>query len=101
MAKQVSKRNVRSVGSTKRKSSAMPSPFHIFFEKENYIFLYVGVALCIVGFYLLSVGPWDSSVSLVAAPLILLLSYLVIFPLSMFYKKRSASKSEEINNLTE
>ena len=76
----------------KRKSKLqkqnVESPFKNYWGKENYILLIVGIAVVFVGFYLMSFGPWDNPISLTISPLVLLVAYLVIFPLSIFYKKK-------------
>jgi len=66
------------------------SPFANYWEKENYIFLAIGIISLIVGYTLMGQGEWDNSVSLSVSPIILLLAYLVFFPLSVFYKKKSS-----------
>ncbi len=75
------------------------SPFSIYWEKKNYIFLGLGFALLIVGYYVMSLGSWDSSTSLILSPIILVVAYLLIFPLSIFSRKRkTANSSQEEKN---
>ncbi len=78
-----------------KKKSAAPkknlvSPFKIYWEKKNYIFLFLGFALLILGYYVMSIGPWDSTASLVISPIILVIAYILIFPLSIFSKKKES-----------
>ncbi len=75
------------------------SPFTLSFTKENYILLGLGVFVLVLGFFFLSVGPWDSTTSLVIAPLVLMFAYAVIFPLSILWKKKQEVKAnnEPIN----
>lgn len=78
-----------------KKKSAAPkknlvSPFKIYWEKKNYIFLFLGFALLILGYYIMSIGPWDSTASLVISPIILVIAYILIFPLSIFSKKKES-----------
>ncbi|NWF88287.1 MAG: hypothetical protein HXY50_02370 [Ignavibacteriaceae bacterium] len=83
----------------KKKSAtktAYSSPFSIYWEKKNYLFLILGFALLIIGYYIMSLGPWDSAESLIISPIILVLAYLFIFPLSIFAKKKAASENEQI-----
>ncbi len=86
MAKQV-KRKSRTA---KAKSV---SPFKNYWNKPNYIILGVGLAILIIGFYLMTFGPWDNPVSLTLSPLVLLIAYLIIFPLAILYKKKKDSGS--------
>ena len=69
------------------------SPFNIYWDKKNYLFLFLGFALLIVGYYVMSLGSWDSTESLIFSPIILVIAYILIFPLSIFSKKKGmASK---------
>lgn len=80
---------------TKTKSErrvSVQSPFHLYLGKENFIILGVAVVLTVLGFVLMGTGSWDSTESLVFAPIVLFVSYVVLIPLSMFFKKK---KSEE------
>jgi len=65
------------------------SPFSNYWEKENYIFLIIGIISLIIGYVLMAQGKWDNSVSLSLSPVILLVAYLVFFPLSIFYRKKA------------
>jgi membrane protein YdbS with pleckstrin-like domain len=75
------------------------SPFKIYWEKQNYIFLALGFVLIVAGFYFMTIGPWDSFSSLVISPLLLFIAYILIFPASIFYRKKKElqeSKDKEI-----
>lgn len=63
------------------------SPFANYWQKENYIFLALGIFSLILGYVLMAQGEWDNTLSLTISPIILLIAYLVFFPLSVFYKK--------------
>lgn len=75
----------------------LPSPFNIYWEKNNYIILIVGVILTFIGYYLMSIGPWNSNESLVYSPIILFIAYVIIFPLAIVYRRKKQQNSE-INN---
>ena len=73
------------------------SPFKNYWDKSNYLLLSVGVLVLIVGFYLMTFGPWDNPISLSVSPIVLLIAYLIIFPLSILYKKKkNHSKTEDV-----
>lgn len=79
----------------------MLSPFSIYWEKKNYLFLFAGFAFLIIGYYVMSIGSWDSTESLFLSPIILVAAYLFIFPLSIFSRKKSAAeKSQEQKDQT-
>ncbi|MCF7811855.1 DUF3098 domain-containing protein [bacterium] len=57
--------------------------------KPNLILFLVGVAILIIGFLLMSIGPWDNPLSRSVAPIVLLVGYLIVFPAAIFYRKSS------------
>ncbi len=71
------------------------SPFQNYWTKNNYLLLGVGILVLIIGYFLMSQGPWDNPLSLTIAPLVLLIAYVIIFPLSIMYKKKSDNSGSE------
>ncbi|NOX66999.1 MAG: DUF3098 domain-containing protein [Chlorobi bacterium] len=69
------------------------SPFKDYWRKENIIFLSIGIVLLIIGYWLMSLTPWDNPIALNFSPIVLLIAYLIFIPLSIFYKKKSVNKS--------
>jgi membrane protein YdbS with pleckstrin-like domain len=88
MAKKVIKKH------TKQTKKASVSPFNIYWEKKNYYLLIAGFLIIITGFYFMSIGSWNSFPSLVISPILLIIGYVLVFPLSIFYRKKSSPKSE-------
>jgi hypothetical protein len=88
MAKTVKKRSVKSV------KKQQVSPFGIYWEKKNYLYFSAGLVLLVIGFYFMSIGNWDSFESLVISPVILTIAYILIFPLSIFSKKKEKDIQE-------
>lgn len=80
--------------STAKSIKKLPSPFQIYWEKQNYILLIVGVLMLIIGYYVMSIGSWDSFTSLVVSPIILFIAYVLIFPASILLRKKSDSEKE-------
>ena len=76
----------------KKEKKAFVSPFKDYWTKENYIILGVGLVIVIIGFLLMSQGPYDNPISLHVSPIVLLIAYLIIFPLAILFKKK---KSQE------
>jgi membrane protein YdbS with pleckstrin-like domain len=94
MAKKVQKRRARV-----QQKKTTESPFKIYWEKQNYILLLIGFIFLLIGFYLLAQGPWDSTTSLVLSPIFLFIAYIIIFPASIFFRKKreeKINKEEEI-----
>ncbi len=89
MAKTVKKRRVK----TTKKTYA--SPFNIYWEKKNYFFFYLGFLLLIIGYYAMSIGKWNSIPSLVFSPIILVITYIIVFPAAILYRNKNKSEQEE------
>ncbi len=95
MAKKVKKKSFRKT----RKSATPVSPFSIYWSKQNYYFLFLGFAVIILGFYLMSIGPWDSFPSLVVSPILLILGYILIFPASIFFRRKNKKENSKDTNI--
>jgi membrane protein implicated in regulation of membrane protease activity len=89
MAKTVRKRN------TKSSKKAFSSPFKIYWEQKNYFFFYLGFILLIVGYYVMSLGKWNSTASLIFSPIILVVAYIIIFPAAILYRNRKKTAEGE------
>lgn len=83
--------------SSKSESRSSSLTFKNYWDSKNYILLFVGLAILIIGNVLMAQGPWDNPVSLTIAPVVLLIGYLVIVPLSIMYSKKK-DYFEEDNN---
>lgn len=92
MTKAVKKRTVKTTKKT------FVSPFSIYWDKTNYILLFAGILFVIVGFYVMSIGNWDSTASLVVSPIILFIGYIIIFPLSILFRKKSSEEVVETSS---
>ena len=93
MAKQIKKKTIRQT----KKTSA--SPFNMYWEKKNYYLLALGLVSTIIGFYFMTIGPWDSVSSLVISPILLFIAYIIIFPLSMFLRKKTEKAQTQENEI--
>ena len=83
----------------KQTKKASVSPFNIYWEKKNYYLLALGLVVTIIGFYFMNLGPWDSFSSLVLSPIILFIAYIIIFPLSIFLRKKSEKEQPRDNEI--
>lgn len=93
MAKKVKTRHA------KQTKKVRVSPFNIYWGKKNYQFLILGIAVVIIGFYVMSMGEWNSFSSLVISPILLVAGYVLIFPLSIFYKKKDEKELKQDSNV--
>ena len=89
MAQKIKKKSIKQTKKT------FISPFNIYWEKKNYYILALGLLLTVIGFYFMTKGPWDSFSSLVISPIILFITYIVIFPLSIFLRKKSEKEKTQ------
>ncbi len=78
MAKKDFKKQRKSVSSSLKNS----------FRKENLYLFIASIAVIVLGYIALSRGPWNSFLSLTVAPILLVLGYCVMIPLSILYRKR-------------
>ena len=97
MAKTIRKKNIRNAKNVKKAKKAAVSPFNIYWKKKNYIFLFLGFALLFVGYYLMSIKPWNSFPALNISPVILIIAYVVIFPAAILFREKiNSGKSKTI-----
>ena len=62
------------------------------FTKNNYLLFTAGMVTLIVGYYLMTIGPWDSLASLYISPVLLIVAYCVLFPLAIMKKFKKNEK---------
>jgi len=60
--------------------------FRDYWTTKNYVVLLIAIGFLIIGFILMSFGPWDNKISLSVAPVVLLIGYVILIPLSIFFK---------------
>ena len=58
------------------------------FGKINYILFTIGVALLLVGYTAMATGSVNSFQSLTLAPILLFISYIIVIPLALVYRKK-------------
>ncbi len=74
----------------KQKKKVLPAELP--FGKQNMLLLGVGLLFLVVGYILMAQPPVDSFASLTAAPVTLMIAYLVIIPYAIMYRPK---KKEE------
>ena len=57
------------------------------FNKFNYLIFGIGVLTIIVGYVLMSTGVVNSFQSIRLSPFLLFIGYVILIPLSIFFKK--------------
>lgn len=63
-------------------------------DRRNVIILVVGLVVITIGYFLLSIPPWDNFLSRSVSPLILILGYLVIIPIAIFYGSGNSGEEQ-------
>jgi hypothetical protein len=58
-------------------------------DDTNYKILIGGLFIIFLGYIALSYGPWDGSLSLTIAPILLVIGYCVVIPISIIYRKKT------------
>ena len=86
--------------SAKRNKTSKVPPFSAYWDKTNYFILFAGIAVLIVGYIFMSMGPWNSFTSLDVSPVLLIIGYAVILPLAILYKKRGGNGPDETTEQT-
>jgi hypothetical protein len=64
------------------------------FKKINYQILAIGVLCIVLGYIALAQEPWDGTMALVVAPILLVIGYCFLIPLGILFRKRSSETSE-------
>ena len=57
------------------------------FNKNNYLIFGIGVLTIIIGYVLMKTGEVNSFQSVRLSPFLLFIGYIILIPLSIFYKK--------------
>jgi hypothetical protein len=78
-----------------KKKDKGASTFRLPFTRINYIGLCVGIAIIVIGYICLAQPPADSFISRTLAPILLVLGYCVVIPVSIFLKEPK-SKSAKV-----
>ncbi len=88
MSKTISRKNIR-------KQKKISSPFEIYWKKGNYLLLFAGLVVIILGFIFMSMGSWNSFPSLFISPILLVIGYFLILPASILYMKKEKPANQD------
>ncbi len=59
------------------------------FTKSNYQILSAGILCIILGYVALAQDPWNGTMPLVVAPILLVLGYCVMIPIGILFRKNT------------
>lgn len=82
------KRNLKEI------KKSISAPFKDYWDKFNYILIAISLITLILGYIFMAQGNWDSSFSLTISPIILLIAYIIIIPLSILLKSSNVLKKK-------
>ena len=71
----------------------------IYLTKYNYLIFTGGLLLLAAGYYSMSIGPHDSFWSLTLSPIVVMFSYVVVFPYAILknFKKAPEKKQKKLD----
>lgn len=84
-----------------KESKIKISPFNDYWGKYNFYFLMLSIGFLIIGYYLMSIGTWESSVSLNISPIIIILAYLFLLPLTILIRTKSKKEASSVSGKSE
>ncbi len=85
----------KSIRSQKKKAV---SPFKDYWSKENYYLIGLGFLILIIGYILMGQGPWNNPLSLTISPIVLLIAYLIVFPMAILYRKKKHNNNQNVSS---
>ena len=56
------------------------------YNRKNYLFFAIGIAVVVIGYLLMAYGETTSFQSVRLAPILLIIGYCIIIPISIIYK---------------
>jgi hypothetical protein len=59
------------------------------FTKTNYLIMSAGILCIILGYVALGQDPWNGTMPLVVAPILLVLGYCVLIPIGILFRKNT------------
>ena len=77
----------------KESSKVKFAPFKDYWERYNFLFLFLGIGLLALGYFLKTLSPWDNPVALTISPVILIVAYLIIIPFAILLKSSDRKKN--------
>ena len=59
------------------------------YNNINYIIFFIGLAFIIIGYIIMALGSVNSFQSIDLSPTLLFIGYIILIPLSLYYRKNS------------
>ena len=68
------------------------------FSTINYVLFGIGLALIIVGYFVMAAGEVNSFQSLTLAPIMLFVGYIILIPAALIYRGKSPEVEENLGS---
>ena len=68
------------------------------FSNTNYVLFGIGLALIIVGYFIMAAGEVNSFQSLTLAPIMLFIGYIIFIPAALIYREKSPEVEENLGS---
>ena len=68
------------------------------FSTINYVLFGIGLALIIVGYFIMAAGEVNSFQSLTLAPIMLFIAYIIVIPAGLIYREKSPEVEENLGS---
>ena len=68
------------------------------FSTPNYVLFGIGLALIIVGYFVMAAGEVNSFQSLTIAPIMLFIGYIIFLPAALIYREKSPEVEENLGS---
>jgi len=68
------------------------------FSTINYVLFGIGLALIIVGYFIMAAGEVNSFQSLTLAPIMLFIGYIIFIPAALIYREKSPEVEDNLGS---
>ena len=68
------------------------------FSTINYVLFGIGLALIIVGYFIMAAGEVNSFQSLTLAPIMLFIGYIIFIPAALIYREKSPEMEDNLGS---
>jgi hypothetical protein len=68
------------------------------FSNTNYVLFGIGLALIIVGYFIMAAGEVNSFQSLTLAPIMLFIGYIIFIPAALIYREKSPEVEDNLGS---
>tara|TARA_B100000953_G_scaffold175967_1_gene144913 strand:- start:33 stop:302 length:270 start_codon:yes stop_codon:yes gene_type:complete len=68
------------------------------FSNANYVLFGIGLALIIVGYFIMAAGEVNSFQSLTLAPIMLFIGYIIFIPAALIYREKSPEVEDNLGS---